>query len=67
MFLWQIFEYFRNWYYGTEKKDQAKKETPAAGASGCPFMEAEKKKEASAKVEDASSKVEETDKSTAAK
>ena len=33
MFLWQIFEAFRNWYYGkTPTKDEKAK------SSGCPMM-----------------------------
>ena len=48
MFLWQIFEYFRNWYYG-KKAD----EKTAPAASSCP-MSASK----SAKVEEGESKEE---------
>ena len=62
MFLWQIFEYFRNWYYGKTPEDGKK----APAASGC-GMSAAKVEDAAPATDDAKKVAkEDSDKSTEA-
>ena len=48
MFLWQIFEAFRNWYYGTKPEDKKTE------SGGCPMSAS--KDASNNKVEDAAPK-----------